>query len=765
MRLDANYQTRRPADCMRIYNLDPVAVEGSIPFDPLEFFHNSAKDESAWQAYATVLGYEGGTRDGVRAMLKDYFLNATISDWNEIWRTKIAPEVYLRITNSLSFDGISAGDFSVLAPYRGGLQQTRVSFSGQAQKVRKDIQFLTLRCAILNVSLLLNAGVQYIIQNLRISYSTQHYNGVLFSGTINNDLLDGVTVYCPLSEAEMRFPRAEDRWLAQRLITHLNQNLEHYNRVLLYSLDAQRRFMVLDGFHIEVFLDDGASAGYHSLSSVLKNSPVAMAGNAMVFPVSPGYKVDRSMIIKTHSDPDVDPETALLDFYQPETPPPPYRLSVPSKGVYSEALIGQCDSCEKTKPDSSQDWTRFTTDEPAQIQELKLPEPQLTKYEPTAKDFTSPLVQIQTAPTNPEPGRGLDSAMELLGKANLFKDITGLEGNQQNAMKTYLSNQESARAIAGVAGGAATQAHNTTNSAQIMGTIQQAQDSKLLSKEEAAQLAKQHIQNQIDGGQAQKAALNEKKAAAKPSLPDAAVSAAHGNKRVEATTTDGEGNESTILISPGSTRTSTLARVRPAVPAMQQKGDTCWAVAATMLASWRAGKVLTPEEVLATAGDVYLALWNIGGPLPADKKDVFLVAMGLIGERPASYSPSKFVRWMKAYGPLWVTTDANTDPDPKRFSPHAKILVQIDGDGNDNGDNTTFTWLNPASGRRVVQSFKDFLIGYEQMETDNAGVLFTQIVHYGDKMKMVTDSNDLESSSVAVGDDFGVDFPSSSSAT
>jgi len=753
IRLDANYQTRRPADCIRLYNLDPLSVDGATGFDPLEFFHDSPTDLKAWRAYANVLGYLG--TDGIRSMLKFYFLNATIAEWDGIWNNDMAPKIYRLITGSLSFDGITFGDSTPVVPYRGsgGLQQTRVTFSGQSQRVRKEIQFFRISCTLSPIDLkaLLEIGVEYTMQSLRISYTTQHYNGILFAGSVNNDLLDGILLHTPLSEAEMRYPKAEDQWLAQRLITHLNQNLEYYNRVLLYSLDPQRRFMILDGFHIEVYKPNGSSAGYHSLSSVLKNSPIAMAGNSMVFPVSPGYKVDQSMIVREPAEGEPEPDTTLLDFYRPETPPPPYRLSVPSRGVYSEAMMGACDACEKVKPDSSQDWTKFTTDEPTAINAIQPPVPQVTTYQPTVKDFATPMISIQNAPSNPDPGAGLAGITELLGKAGVFKDITGLDANQQNAIKTYLSNQESARAVAGMAGNMATQSHNTNNSPQIMDTIQQAQTSGLLTQAEAGQLVKQHIQSQIDGGQTQKAALEQQKAAAKPTLSDAAVAAVTGNKQVEATTVDGEGNVSTVKISSGSASTSKLAVVSPAVPIIKQKKDTptCWAAAATMLASWKAGKTLTPEEALKPAGEEYVNMWTTGLGMPAKKKDAFIAAMDMVGEPPASYPPSTFVKWMNTYGPLWVTTDA---AEGKFFSPHAKVLIQIDGDGNDDGNNTTFTWINPLDGSMPKQSFKDFLVGYEEMATDKKGMLFTQIVHLKDEIKKPVDPNDP-------GEGFGVDFP------
>ena len=749
MRLDANYQNRRPADCIRIINVDPVTAQNTTGFDPVDFFHDSPKDYAAWQTFAALLGH-GDSKEGIRSMIKYYFLNATISEWSRIWDKQVAQAIYLKMFESIHVDGISL-DFTPLNDYRGGSKIMRVSMAGQGQRTREQIQFLTFRCGNAFVRRLKDSGVEWNLRYLRLSYSTAHFNGLLHNGSVNNDLFDDVTIFAPLTEAELKDPRKDDRWFTQRLIKHLNQNIEYYNRVLLYSLDAQRRFMLLDGFHIQVFDEDGSSRGYHSLSSVLKNSPITMAGNSMVFPVSPGYKVDRSLILQGADEENYG--ASLLDLYRPDVPPSPYRLSIPSKGVYTESMMGVCDSCEKLKPDSSQDWTKFTTDEPAAINAVQPPVPEVTTYNPTTKDFASPMISIQNAPAAPDPGVGLAGVTELLGKAGVFKDVTGLDQNQKNAMSTYLANQESARAAAGMATSMATQAHNTGNSSAIMGTITSAQDAGFLTKAEAGALVKDHIQSQIDGGLSQKAAIEQGKASSKTSLADAAVAAVSNNKSVEATTVDGDGNVSTVKIAPGSAKTSILAKVSPAVPIIKQKPNTptCWAAAASMMASWKADKLLTTEEALKPAGDKYVTMYTNNQSLLAQDKDDFIKAMTMMSEAPASYPPSTFVKWMKTYGPLWVTTDAEPGKD---FSPHAKILIQIDGDGNDNGLNTTFTWINPLNGETPKQSFKDFLVGYEEMVTDNSGALFTQIVHYAEKLPDAP-SSDPDNS----GEGFGVEGP------
>ena len=722
---------------MRLYNLSIVSAPNSSSFDPVEFFANTERDRSQWIAYATVLG-KSSDLDGLRELLSGYFLETTVSEWDSIWRDRVAPDIYKAIFESIMFKGIHAQDFTQLSRYRGSQSIMRVNFNGSAGSTRKNTTFITLKCVRDAVRALANYSIEFNLAALRVTYVTQHYRGLLYNGGVNNDLFDGVTVYCPETAAEQRNPRTDDRWRAQKLIKHLNRNLEYYNRVLLYSLDAQRRFMLLDGFHMEVYFPDGKPAGFHSLSSVLKNQPVGMAGNSMVFPVSPGYKVDRSFIIKIEDrDSTSNP---LLDFYKPDSPPPPYRMSIPTKGVYSESMMGACDSCEKVKANSSQDWTKFNTDEATPINAVTPPTPEVTTYNPSTKDFSTPIVSIQNAPTAPSPGAGLAGVTDVLAKAGIFKDITGLDANQRSAMEAYLGNTEAAsaasgRALASMATNLSAQSHNTKNSPSIMGTIQQAQESGLITPAEAAQLVKQHIQSQIDGGASQKAQIEQNKEASKPSIARAAVAAVQGNKAVDATIVDGEGNQSSIKVTPAKAPVITLAKVTPPVPPIGQKMSmVCWAAAATMLASWKEGKILRPEDALVKAGQAYVDQYNSNGGLVRSQKADFVAKMGMVFETPASYAPSHFVALMNTFGPLWITIDDSAGP---LFSPHAKILIQIDGDGKDDGSNTTFSWLDPAriAGGPRMQSFKDFIVSYEEMVTDQAGKLFTQIVHFTDEIQ------------------------------
>ena len=302
------------------------------------------------------------------------------------------PKIYDKLITSIKLD-IAEVDITPLTRYGGGERRMVVSLNGSLQSARKNITRIKVTSFDSNVKRSLNTSVIFNLRTLKISYSTAHYNGLLFSGTVNNKILDGAEVQTPENASERRNPRADDRLLTQKLLTHMNTYLEYYNRVLLYSMDEQRRFMLLDGFTIQVFNEAGQPTGYRSLSSVLKHTLISIIGNSMVFPVSPGFKVNQNMIVPTTSAEGVA-SNSLLDLYKPEMPSPPYRLSVPSRGVYSESIIGQCDSCEKVKPDSSQDWTKFTTDEPTAINPVQTVVPTITNYDPKTKDFAQPMINL-----------------------------------------------------------------------------------------------------------------------------------------------------------------------------------------------------------------------------------------------------------------------------------------------------------------------------------------------------------------------------------
>jgi hypothetical protein len=487
--------------------------------------------------------------------------------------------------------------------------------------------------------------------------------------------------------------------------------------------------MLLDGFNIQIFDDSGIPVSLRSLASVVKNQLIGIVGNSLVFPVAAGYKVSQSYI--TEKPEEGEEEATLFDHYKPLTPIQPYRISVPTKGVFLEAVQGACDACEKVKENSSQDWTKFTADEPTPFTPVTTPVPTVTDWKAAFKDFTSPIINIQNAPVAPQPGAGLAGLSELLGKPGIFKDVSGLEANQQNVIRTYLSNQENAKAFAEMAKGMAMQGHNTQNSDKIMDSLKAAKDSGAISKEDYGKLVKDHLQQQIDGGENKKTELEKP---TKPTLTDAAVRAVDQGKDVKAQKIDKEGNTELVEISSGNKSDQVLAKVSGAVPKLKQENKkACWATVATMMMSWKKGSVLTVPEVLSHAGNKYLEKFNNSDGLSSSEKDEFISSLNMAGEAPANYSLQNYIDWLNTYGPLWITTDSSSAT--ANFSPHARILTKITGTGSADGNGTNFTFNDPATGTEKSESFLDFINAFQQMAIDNkSNSLFIQIVHFSEKV-------------------------------
>lgn len=726
MQLDANYQTVPPAKCMRVNNFRAFSINifgSTITVSGADFFEDSILDRNAWKAYANILGYVD-----VIDMMEYYFQGRLIAEWDSIYYNDIAPVVYRRITDQLHLDFIAADWTALGAGYKGGERVMTVELFGTTNLKRKQFP-LTINLGCNNSAIKTIADqVTVIVENVRIGYSTPHFNGVLFSGRINNDLLDGTTLPIPESEDEKRNPKKEDLYVVQKLIEHLNSNIEHYNKALWFNLDADRRYMLLDGFNIQIFDDFGQTIGYRSLASVVKNQLLSIVGNSLVLPVAAGYKVSKSYIVEQSEDGIVE-EVSLLDHYRPSEPTPPFRVSVPSRGVFLEAVKSYCNACEPVEEDTSQDWTKFTTDEPTPISPLVAPTPVVTNYTPTYKDFAPPMVNIQNAPSEPAPGAGLAGLNDLLGKSGIFNDITGLQGNQANAIKTLQSNNENVRALADAAKGLISQDRNTTNTDKIMGTLKKAKDSGAINQQDYGDLVKGHLQQVIDGGQSQKAQIES----SKPSLTQAAVKAVDQGKNVSAQNVSPEGNVESVTIE-GGAPDNVLAEVKGWIPQLKQENAmACWATTATMMVNWQKQKIMSVPEVLAIAGDAYVQKFNAKQGLTAAEKPTFLNALGMVGEPPASYPVKQYIDWVNTYGPVWITTDSSVATG--QFSPHARILIKVTGTGSPDGVGTSFTFIDPASGNQATETFGTFLNTYEQMVTDNpSDKLFIQIVHFGTKV-------------------------------
>ncbi|MFN8583646.1 MAG: papain-like cysteine protease family protein, partial [Gemmatimonadaceae bacterium] len=114
------------------------------------------------------------------------------------------------------------------------------------------------------------------------------------------------------------------------------------------------------------------------------------------------------------------------------------------------------------------------------------------------------------------------------------------------------------------------------------------------------------------------------------------------------------------------------------VPIAQPSGMTCWATVTTMMTCWRKQMSMTIPAVIGQIGATYLAKFNNNQGLLADEKATFLAAAGLAYEYPQSPTVEGWEALLRAYGPVWVTTDEKPGAG---FSIHARLITGIHGDG------------------------------------------------------------------------------------
>ncbi len=410
----------------------------------------------------------------------------TEAEKDAVFEQQYAPDIARQFIETLQVDAIAADgverelalDFTLLSNYRKGAPLKVSIASKSLQEItREQIKHIRFRA---NTSV--HSASRIILHSAFLNYRTPHINEyVVRNSAVNNDIInttevtvnlstppwiqvetktDAALLYTPLNNRETRNPRKEDQEAAAALLAFLNEHLEMSHKVIWANMDASRLFGLLDGYIAPY-------SGGKSVASVVENKIMGIVGNNLVLKVIPGERLDP--IFKGVED--------LLGYYQPTTPPDPFRISVPTKGVYAEAVMGKCNSCEVI--DETRHW-RFTEvpcgDSPTAIQPISTDSRRTDPGNLQPKDFPASIINLQTAPSAPDP-TGLAAAYELLGKGDAFRDITGLAGTQANALEALKTTSKGVTDLASISKDFANMA--VMNSAKSDGTKQIEQIKKL----------------------------------------------------------------------------------------------------------------------------------------------------------------------------------------------------------------------------------------------------------------------------------------------
>lgn len=484
----------------RRYADDPIAELSGR----LRFRVSIARPKDPDEASAAVLEQTQWGLLGTIIKVSPYFIydqfRRNEAQKDRIFQTEIAPQVARAFLDSIDVmlidrDGIAHPaqfDVTVASRYReGDIMEVTLNDNAIGNRIpRAQIAGVEVRTdyALPDFSSVVLVGAQ-------LGYRTERIAAPLFnSDRVLDDLLPGDPAFMSTSRMTWREERnqlTQDRQARRRLLRHLNDNLEYYHRAIWLGMDRDRRFMLLDGF-------EAPFSGGRSIASVVENRLIGVLGNCLVMPVAPGFQLDpvlREALAEAGEDGRIDPGEVLLRLYD-QPPSPPRRLSVPTRGVFGEAVTGSCNSCETIEEDRFWRWTDFPLpDSPPAIAALstdsRFAEP--ARLRPSA--FPDALIKYQSIPDAPAP-TGMAAALAALGK-DVFKDLTGLSENQKNALAALTASMTSAEAFAGEAVSLALARDKAMTLDRTLAQIESAKKSGYLDDAQASAAAKKALMGSI----------------------------------------------------------------------------------------------------------------------------------------------------------------------------------------------------------------------------------------------------------------------------
>jgi len=178
----------------------------------------------------------------------------------------------------------------------------------------------------------------------------------------------------------------------KQLIDHFNAHQTYYSKALWVYEDPDDRARYFSQLTYKG----------KPLLNVVENTPIAIVGNNVAFPLIG--------------------ETAVAENLEQEI----RIIGLPTRGVFGETMLSNCNACEKRDVTRFWDWTESPCPEQPPTIEGVRPGPFGQPATVAQGTMPSPVVQITNPPPVPDP-TGLAAAFTLLGRSDLFRDMSGLK--------------------------------------------------------------------------------------------------------------------------------------------------------------------------------------------------------------------------------------------------------------------------------------------------------------------------------------------------
>lgn len=699
----ADYPLARYADDLVRHLEGEIRVRMQIP-RPADK-EDGSYDSTQWDPFAPLLA------QAPQDVWQRFMGVALPADRPAIWNTRIAPGIAQRLLDFLQVEvrlsnGTSPAvplDVSMVSNFQqNGLLYVTFRPLGTLQAfTRAQVE----RVALSFRGLVLPAGIEAMVDTGSMFYRTDHINYDLFrDARILNDLTDAVEVITPLDTVEKRNPRERDRRQTETLLDHLNEHIEYYHRAIWMLMDPNRRFMLLDGVV-------APNAGGRSVATVVENRVLSVVGNSLVMPVANGIKLD-----DTYAYAENTPEE-LIQLYATDRPDP-MRVSLPTTGVFAEAVLGKCNSCEVIDDTVFWRWEEAPIpDSPTAIAALSTAPRtvQQPNLQPTA--FPDGIVRLQQTPAAPAP-TGMEAALQAIGVGNIFRDLTGLQANQAAAAGALDSVMGAAKSFASHGKDLAQQQFLNGQMDRALSHVKQAKEKGLLPGDKAKDLTSELFSKALGVPKPE-----EKQT---PATTDAASfldRIAGGVSSAALRVVRGTGVLD-LFMGPNAKTSPVDFEVKPAVaPVKQDSPQTCWAAAAAMMVSWRDQAPKSTETVLGDLGGEWLSAYKAGQALTVPQLHAFGQALGLSEEPRKAFTIDGLLQLLQSHGPLWVIADDSIEANKLV---HARIVTAVKGDGT--VENTQVTFIDTATGDSPPpESFTTFL---KKFTSTDAQTVDVGMLHY-----------------------------------
>jgi hypothetical protein len=290
------------------------------------------------------------TAQGARAMAESLLNEPSAEERYARFQQEVMPAAAAGFVDQLELYALvgaseirlNGADFTLVSDYRPG---TPLLVSARG-RITTPVTRASIAALVIKSSVPLPPGCRAIVNSASLRYQTDHFRHDMINDQRVNDDIDlpivthtgtpfdaardlfppgfprdwpvipgmtpirggnGAMLYTPLDEWEQKSPRLEDIRLSAEFIEHLNANLEYYHHAIWWTMDPNRRYMLLDGYH-------APNAGGRSVASVVDNTLIGIIGNSLILPVAPGNRLDPEFKLAKG--------VTLLEHYDPQLPAP-----------------------------------------------------------------------------------------------------------------------------------------------------------------------------------------------------------------------------------------------------------------------------------------------------------------------------------------------------------------------------------------------------------------------------------------------------------